>query len=226
MNRLLLPPLIVVVAIGTACSDSRSSAGATSDSVSETSSAAVHIRRERDFALDPTMAPFHLVLDAAGPNVDSLTVQLQIHDPDKKVVYDRTWTSAGYLDCQCDDSQRPAQLPKLRADAQRYLETFFDSAFVPAAPDTGRYWEHPDHRMSELLQLVPQLWDVTRVQDTSAVFDSIGADKPTSYDALADRVRLGIRGRPALMYRTALEGYCISAWSPEVGRIVDVLCGP
>jgi hypothetical protein len=219
---------IALAVICAACSDTRAPAAdkAASDSVAA-ASAAVHIRREREFALDPTMKPFHLVLDAAGPNVDSLTVKLQIHSPDDKLVYDRSWPSAGYLECECDDSQRPAQLPGLRADAQRYLETFFDSAFVPpVAADSGRYWERPDHRMSELMQLVPQLWDVKQVRDTTAVFDSIMAEKPTSYDELADRVRKGIRSRPAIVYRTALEGYCISAWSPEAGRVVDVLCGP
>ena len=80
--------------------------------------------------------------------------------------------------------------------------------------------------MSELMQLVPQLWDVKQVRDTTAVFDSIMAEKPTSYDELADRVRAGIRARPAIIYRTALEGYCIAAWSPEAGRVLDVLCGP
>lgn len=188
--------------------------------------AAVHIRRERDYALDPGSKPFHLVLDAAGPNVDSLTVALRIAGPDGKTVYDRTWSSAGYLECECDDSQRPSQLPGLRADAQRYLETFFDSAFNAPAPDSGRYWERPDHRMSVLMQLVPQLWDASKVRDTSAVLDSIGAEKPTSYDDMADRIRAGVRARPAIVYRTALEGYCIAAWSPEVGRVVDLLCGP
>ena len=214
--------------MGAACSDTRTPATekAERDSIAA-AGAAVHIRRERQFALDPTMKPFRLVLDAAGPNVDSLTVKLQIHSPDDKLVYDRSWPSAGYLECECDDTQRPAQLPGLRADARRYLETFFDSVFVPpVAGDSGRYWERPDHRMSELMQLVPQLWDVKEVRDTTAVFDSIMAEKPTSYDELADRVRKGIRARPAIIYRTALEGYCIAAWAPEVDRVVDVLCGP
>jgi hypothetical protein len=228
MNRRVFPAAVALIAIAAACSDTRSAADkAATDSTAGIANAAVHIRRERDVALDPTMKPFHLVLDAAGPNVDSLTVKLQIHSPDDKLVYDRSWPSAGYLECECDDSQRPAQLPGLRADAQRYLETFFDSAFVPpVAADSGRYWERPDHRMSELMQLVPQLWDVKQVRDTTAVFDSIMAEKPTSYDELADRVRKGIRSRPAIVYRTALEGYCIAAWSPEAGRVVDVLCGP
>ena len=219
---------IALAAICAACSDTRSPATekAARDSIAA-AGAAVHIRRERDFALDPTMKPFHLVLDAAGPNVDSLTVELQIHAPDDKLVYDRSWPSAGYLECECDDTQRPAQLPGLRTDARRYLEMFFDSVFVPpVAADSGRYWERPDHRVSELMQLVPQLWDVKDVRDTTAVFDSIMAEKPTSYDELADRVRKGIRARPAIIYRTALEGYCIAAWAPEVDRVVDVLCGP
>jgi hypothetical protein len=230
MSRSLLPLVVAplaLLALVAACSDGRSTGDkGESASTPAATNAAVHIHRDRDFALDPTMPLFHLAIDAAGPTVDSLTVKLQIRTPDQKLVYDRTWPSAGYLDCECDDSQRPAQLPGLRADAQRYLETFFDSAFVPPVADSGRYWEQPDHRMSELLQLVPQLWDVKDVRDTAAVFDSISADKPTSYDALADQVRAGIRKRPAIVYRTALEGYCISAWSPEVGRIVDVLCGP
>jgi hypothetical protein len=227
MNRRSLLSAIALLVIVAACSDSRSpSDRAASGSTPAMTNAAVRIHRDRDFALDPTKPPFHLAIDAAGPNVDSLTVRLRVHSPDRKLVYDRTWPSAGYLECECDDSQRPAQLPGLRADAQRYLETFFDSAFVMPAPDTGRYWERPDHRMSELLQLVPQLWDVTRVRDTTAVFDSILASKPTSYDELADRVRAGIRTRPAIVYRTALEGYCIAAWSPEADRVVDVLCGP
>lgn len=188
--------------------------------------APVHIRREVDYPLDPTMRPFHLVVDAAGPNVDSLNVHLSIADPDKKTVYDKSWSSAGYLECECDDSQRPGQLPGLRADAKRYLETFFDSAFIAPAPDTGRYWERPDHRMSILLHLIPQMWDVSKVRDTAAVIDSIAREKPTSYDAAADKVRAGIRSRPAIVYRTALEGYCIVAWSPELGRVVDILCGP
>jgi hypothetical protein len=187
---------------------------------------AVHIRREVDYPLDPTRRPFHLVVDAVGPNVDSLTVHLRIADPDRKPVYDKSWPSAGYLECECDDSQRPGQLPGLRTDAKRYLETFFDSAFTAPAPDTGRYWERPDHRMSILLHLIPQMWDVSKVRDTSAVIDSIGREKPTSYDAAADKVRAGIRSRPAIVYRTALEGYCIAAWSPELGRVIDILCGP
>jgi hypothetical protein len=186
----------------------------------------VNIHRERDYALDPGAAPFHLVLDAVGPNVDSLAVTLKITDPNRKPVYDRAWSSAGYLECECDDSQRPAQLPGLRADAQQYLETFFDSAFIAAAPDTGRYWEQADHRMSVLMQVVPQLWDPTRMKDTSAVLDSIGAEKPTSFDVLADQIRTGIRKRPAIIYRTSLEGYCIAAWAPEAARVLDVLCGP
>jgi len=226
MNRQLIPAGLVLLAA--ACSETRPGANTVAtDSAAGVANAAVHIRRERDVALDPALKPFHLVLDAAGPNVDSLTVKFQIHAPDDRLVYDRSWPSAGYLECECDDSERPAQLPGLRADAQRYLETFFDSAFVPpVAADSGRYWERPDHRMSELMQLVPQLWDVKQVRDTTAVFDSIMAEKPTSYDDLADRVRKGIRARPAIVYRVALEGYCISAWSPEVGRVVDVLCGP
>ena len=207
-----------------ACGERKSDANPTDSA--KAASATIHIRRERDYALDPDRTPFHLVLDAAGPNVDSLTVALRITSPDNKPVYDRTWSSAGYLECECDDSQRPAQLPGLRADARRYLETFFDSAFIAPAPDTGRYWERPDHRMSVLMQLVPQLWDVNTVRDTSAVLDSIGAEKPTSYDAMADKIRAGVRARPAIVYRTALEGYCIAAWSPEVGRVVDLLCGP
>jgi hypothetical protein len=212
--------LLCAAAAISGCSDSKraNSANATT--------AAVHIRRERDYVLDPGRQPFHLVLDAVGPDVDSLTVALRVTSPDNKTVYDRKWTSAGYLECECDDSQRPSQLPGLRADARRYLETFFDSAFIAPAADTGRYWERPDHRMSILMQLVPQLWDVSKVRDTSAVLDSIGAEKPTSYDAMADRIRAGVRARPAIIYRTALEGYCIAAWSPEVGRVVDLLCGP
>jgi hypothetical protein len=222
MTRVSYVMLLVTIA---ACSGSGDRAGSAADSVAA-SSAAVHIRRERDYPLDPKMPPFHLVLDASGPNVDSLTVTLQVHSPDNKLVYDRKWPSAGYLECECDDSQRPAQLPGLRADAKRYLETFFDSLFAPPAGDSGRYWERPDHRMSELRQIIPQLWDVKQVRDTAAVFDSIFAEKPTSYDELADRVRAGIRARPAIIYRTALEGYCIAAWSPEAGRVIDVLCGP
>jgi hypothetical protein len=216
---------IALAAAAAACSTSDTAASKRTDSA-RSANAAVHIRRERDYALDPGRTPFHLVLDAAGPNVDSLTVVFRITAPDNKTVYDRTWSSAGYLECECDDSQRPGQLPGLRADARRYLETFFDSAFNAPAPDTGRYWERPDHRMSVLMQLVPQLWDVTKVRDTSAVLDSIGAEKSTSYDSLADRIRAGVRARPAVVYRTALEGYCIAAWSPEVGRVVDLLCGP
>jgi hypothetical protein len=222
MTRPILP--LLCAATISACGDRKPDTQPTDSA--KAANAAVHIRRERDYALDPGSQPFHLVLDAAGPNVDSLTVVLRITAPDRKVVYDRTWRSAGYLECECDDSQRPSQLPGLRADAQRYLETFFDSAFIAPAADTGRYWERPDHRMAVLMQLVPQLWDVTRVRDTSAVLDSIGAEKATSYDALADRIRAGVRARPAIVYRTALEGYCIAAWSPEVGRVVDLLCGP
>ena len=219
-------PAAAVFVVLTACSRTGASADKNASDSAATTAGAVRIHSDRDFALDPTKPPFHLAVDAAGPNVDSLTVRLRVHSPDQKLVYDRSWPSAGYLECECDDSQRPAQLPGLRADARRYLETFFDSAFVMPAPDTGRYWERPDHRMSELLQLVPQLWDVTQVRDTTAVFDSILASKPTSYDELADRVRTGIRKRPAIVYRTALEGYCIAAWSPEAGRVIDVLCGP
>jgi len=227
MKHTRFPPSAAFLIFLAACSGTGASADKEPSDSAATTNAAVHIRREKDVALDPKMSPFHLVLDAAGPNVDSLTVKLQIHDPDKKLVYDRAWPSAGYLECECDDSQRPGQLPGLRADAQRYLETFFDSAFVPpVAADSGRYWERPDHRMSELMQLVPQLWDVKQVRDTTAVFDSIMAERPTSYDELADRVRAGIRARPAIIYRTALEGYCIAAWSPEARRVVDVLCGP
>lgn len=217
--------LIALAAVAIACSTNDTAASKPGDSA-RSANAAVHIRRERDYSLDPGRTPFHLVLDAAGPDVDSLTVVFRITAPDNNTVYDRTWSSAGYLECECDDSQRPAQLPGLRADARRYLETFFDSAFTAPAPDTGRYWERPDHRMSVLMQLVPQLWDASKVRDTSAVLDSIGAEKPTSYDSLADRIRAGVRARPAVIYRTALEGYCIAAWSPEAGRVVDLLCGP
>jgi hypothetical protein len=223
MTRQRFLRLLCATAIS-ACTDGQSDTKPIDSA--KAASAAVHIRRERDYALDPGGQPFHLVLDAAGPNVDSLTVALRITSPDNKSVYDRTWSSAGYLECECDDSQRPAQLPGLRADARRYLETFFDSAFIAPAPDTGRYWERPDHRMSILMQLVPQLWDLSKVRDTSAVLDSIGREKPTSYDAMADRIRAGVRSRPAIIYRTALEGYCIAAWAPEVGRVVDLLCGP
>ena len=218
------PILLLYAVTVSACADRKSDAR--SPDSSKATAAAVHIRRERDYALDPGRQPFHLVLDAAGPNVDSLTVALRITSPDNKTVYDRTWSSSGYLECECDDSQRPGQLPGLRADARRYLETFFDSTFLAPAPDTGRYWERPDHRMSILMQLVPQLWDPSKVRDTSAVLDSIGAEKRTSYDAKADSIRASVRSRPAIIYRTALEGYCIAAWSPEVGRVVDLLCGP
>jgi hypothetical protein len=222
MTRAVL--LLLCAAIVSACADRKSDAKSIGSAPA--ANAPVHIRRERDYALDPGGQPFHLLLDAAGPNVDSLTVALRITTPDKKVVYDRSWRSAGYLECECDDSQRPSQLPGLRADARRYLETFFDSAFIAPVADTGRYWERPDHRMAVLMQLVPQLWDASRVRDTSAVLDSIGAEKATAYDALADSIRAGVRARPAIVYRTALEGYCIAAWSPEVGRVVDLLCGP
>jgi hypothetical protein len=222
MTRAVL--LLLCAAIVSACADRKSDAKSIGSAPA--ANAPVHIRRERDYALDPGGQPFHLLLDAAGPNVDSLTVALRITTPDKKVVYDRSWRSAGYLECECDDSQRPSQLPGLRADARRYLETFFDSAFIAPVADTGRYWERHDHRMAVLMQLVPQLWDASRVRDTSAVLDSIGAEKATAYDALADSIRAGVRARPAIVYRTALEGYCIAAWSPEVGRVVDLLCGP
>ena len=146
------------------------------------------------------------MLDAAGPNVDSLTVKLQIHSPTT------SWSTIA-LALGRLSGVRVRRLSTAGAAAgpscgcERYLETFFDSAFVPpVAADSGRYWERPDHRMSELMQLVPQLWDVKQVRDTTAVFDSIMAEKPTSYDELADRVRKGIRSRPAIVIPDRARG--------------------
>ena len=74
-------PSVALFAFLAACSGTDASADKEPSDSAATTNAAVHIRREKDVALDPKMSPFHLVLDAAGPNVDSLTVKLQIHDP-------------------------------------------------------------------------------------------------------------------------------------------------
>ena len=92
MNRRSLPSAIALLAIVADCSDSRSpSDKATSGSTPAMTNAAVRIHRDRDFALDPTKPPFHLAIDAAGPNVDSLTVRLRVHSPDQKLVYRAEW---------------------------------------------------------------------------------------------------------------------------------------